>query len=235
VEAARENAAEITQVLKENQNKSVEAAKSVGDQIEKEIASGNKSLGDTLNQNRSVEMQKVTEENNKSLGKIDTRIRELNKSMATSNNEGEKQRIQKQLRDTEESRKSEMRHQEDRVKKAQRVAMLNTAKSNAAKEFVSKNPSLKEVVDRLDDSNKKEDEAISELGKSQAVMKIHSKESMDKAHVETQKAQINIAAKKNNDIAAATRNILKTDREDRRLKRLFNTTAENEDKKTENK
>lgn len=222
------------------QKESKDAAKTVGEELAKEIqsqsAQGNNSLRDERDNRIAEEVGKATKENSEKMKPIENQLAEIHKAISASTDSNERQRLQGNLLKTEESRKSEMRQQGDRVEKARRIALLSTAKSKAAEGLMKGNPSFVEATVKLDSSSARETMYEEQLKNAKDLAKEVEKKTPDEntlraAHTATTDALIVSASKESTDVANETRRILKTDRENGRLKKLLNTQMDEDAKK----
>src|SRR6185312_6075974 len=91
------------------------------------------------NKNLAEAMRQASDENAKAMKPIEDKVKKLNEEISRGGiADDQKARLQKRLLETEESRKSELRQQGDRVEKARQVAMMKTASSDVASEALRK-------------------------------------------------------------------------------------------------
>ncbi|MDR3570717.1 MAG: hypothetical protein P4L81_00760 [Candidatus Pacebacteria bacterium] len=132
-------------------------------QIEKEVRS-NESLQEEHTKNMEEATRTASEQNAKALKPIEERIKKLNDDMSRGGiDDSHKQELQKQLLESEESRKSELRHQDERLKRAHQTAMLKTAGSDLASK------ELKEVAERFKQEQEQGDNVSLTIQKTQEV------------------------------------------------------------------
>lgn len=247
--AAKASAEEMAKTLKETQTQAAASADIVKKELEKEIAS-NPDLKATHEKNTGA----VEKENADAVKKISDKYADQVKQITEEINRGgitnaRKNDLQKQLLESKGSRDSELRHETERVEKARRVALLNTANSEAAQKVMERNEALRTAAQELKVLNLSEDEETKriediEIKRAEAKAMPGAKE-MREAHVETTNAMAGRVASNQigyfgnqaangDDVAKAARAKLKTDREDdNTLKKVINSQIEQQSKKEE--